>query len=1213
MKCRFTGRIFFLVLIFSGLITNGFSEGTKQFRPVSADHGELCIDTTRNKFAVVTATADYRLYIHISDYTHEAIYFGFGTTKHNAGATEFRFYRPDNLIDTSGTVPTVTGDRGFIDTYDEAVAGPTVVAPGTGYWGLRCTPTMNGDYYLAFKISWLTGMGSDDYKTWENFDLTVVNTSTWTPVPGRLWSRAWQMYCEVPTAGSTNQSWEEMYVYSADSIVTKVNFNGMIPGTFTVSCNHSGCYPSPPTAAATARQSVNGEHTYPEYDIFLNDPDIIAYPSGVLGGLDDKIPVTAVRNCDGTVDFTFGCTKAGNVELKLLLSTLGSPYTDRTIPQPVTKGMNTIHWDGYDQSVPPHAVPNGASFPFVISYVNGLTHLPLYDVEFNNNGFLLDLVRPTTTPPPPHPLFYWDDSNFSGGTTNLTGCLPNPPTTICHNWNSPPSGFGNNRTVNTWWYAVSTSTVQTTIIERRAPNALTGLTGTTPICQGGVGTYSVNADPNSTSYHWVWDGGSQNTTTPNLTINFPTTIAPGTTTVYVNGVNSECGAGPVTSFNVTVNAYASPTITGNNNVCINSPITYTTQAGKSNYQWSCHTSATPVSGGGTNENTITLQWNTVGVDSVCVNYADNGCSAPRPVAFHVTVNPLPTATISGTTSVCQNAASPLITLTGSLAVTLPYTFSYKINNGSIQNISTVSGNTVTIPVPTNVPGTFTYYLLGVNDATSPNPCTQVVSDSAKITVYPLPTASASGTLSVCLNSPSPQITFTGSAGTAPYTFTYNMNGGSPQVITSVGNTVSISVPTNIAGTFQYNLTQVSDVHSCNAALAGISATVTVNPLPNATIVGTTTVCQDFPTMYQYQTSIIAPSPATYTWTISGGSGTFNPSGNSNPVNINWNTPGTVSLKVKATSALSCADSSTVVITINPKPAVSVISCYDAVTTKSARRFQLKGGNPPYLLTGSPLQGAYTSIPSTPALQADPGGYYYFNPSLAATGTYQIFYRFTNQFGCPNTTTSYATIIVQGANPPCSVTMTDPRDGKIYKTAMLAGQCWMTENLNYSRSGTVTASNTAMTDNCVAEKYCPPADPTCAGSGGFYQWDELIQYANTDVPYQGVCPPAWHVPTETEWNTLINSIDPVFTPPSAKALVGSELKDPSKSFRAFLDGINYLNTTWYLLSGPAGTMFWTSSPAGSNRAVARGLNDPNSSISRYPSSHANAFPLRCVKD
>jgi uncharacterized protein (TIGR02145 family) len=44
------------------------------------------------------------------------------------------------------------------------------------------------------------------------------------------------------------------------------------------------------------------------------------------------------------------------------------------------------------------------------------------------------------------------------------------------------------------------------------------------------------------------------------------------------------------------------------------------------------------------------------------------------------------------------------------------------------------------------------------------------------------------------------------------------------------------------------------------------------------------------------------------------------------------------------------------------------------------------------------------------------------------------------------------------------------------------------------------------------------------------------------------------------------------------------------------------------------MFWTSTPYGNDKAVARGLNDPyNPSVSLYSSSRQNAFPVRCIKD
>jgi len=59
--------------------------------------------------------------------------------------------------------------------------------------------------------------------------------------------------------------------------------------------------------------------------------------------------------------------------------------------------------------------------------------------------------------------------------------------------------------------------------------------------------------------------------------------------------------------------------------------------------------------------------------------------------------PAPTATITGTTTVCQNATSPLITFTGS-GGTAPYTFTYTVTGtAGNQTIQTTSGNVTLFP------------------------------------------------------------------------------------------------------------------------------------------------------------------------------------------------------------------------------------------------------------------------------------------------------------------------------------------------------------------------------------------------------------------------------------------------------------------------------------------------------------------------------------
>src|SRR5690554_8007574 len=117
----------------------------------------------------------------------------------------------------------------------------------------------------------------------------------------------------------------------------------------------------------------------------------------------------------------------------------------------------------------------------------------------------------------------------------------------------------------------------------------------------------------------------------------------------------------------------------------------------------------------------------------------------------------------------------------------------------------------------------------------------------EVIVNPLPTATIAGTNQVCENSPTQTITFTGADGTAPYTFTYSYNGGAPQTIVSTGNVATISVPTTTAGTFYYELLEVSDASAtvCSQVQTG-NATVTVLPLPTATVSGDDIVCINSP-------------------------------------------------------------------------------------------------------------------------------------------------------------------------------------------------------------------------------------------------------------------------------------------------------------------------------------------------------------------------------
>jgi gliding motility-associated-like protein len=245
---------------------------------------------------------------------------------------------------------------------------------------------------------------------------------------------------------------------------------------------------------------------------------------------------------------------------------------------------------------------------------------------------------------------------------------------------------------------------------------------------------------------------------------------------------------------------------------------------------------------------------------------------------------LPTATIIGSTSVCKNGTSPNVTFTG-LDGVAPYTFTYNINGGANQTITTTSGSSVTLAAPTGTDGIFNYNLVSVSCGTTPV-LTQNQTGVATITVKQLASATILGATSVCLNTPSPIITFTGQNGTAPYTFTYNLNGGATQTITTTsGDSFTLSVPTTDSGVFNYNLLSVSSTstQTCSQNLTA-SALVNVDQL-TATVSSDIVACTGGGNPTVTFTGLNGTPPFTFLYTINGGSNQYITTTSGNSVSL----------------------------------------------------------------------------------------------------------------------------------------------------------------------------------------------------------------------------------------------------------------------------------------------------------------------------------------
>ena len=97
---------------------------------------------------------------------------------------------------------------------------------------------------------------------------------------------------------------------------------------------------------------------------------------------------------------------------------------------------------------------------------------------------------------------------------------------------------------------------------------------------------------------------------------------------------------------------------------------------------------------------------------------------------------------------------------------------------------------------------------------------------------------------------------------------------------------------------------------------------------------------------------------------------------------------------------------------------------------------------------------------------------------------------------------------------------DARDGETYRTVKIGNQWWMAENLRYAADSSLCYND---------EEYF------CKAYGRLYPWiiamnlDTMYRrsgaiYADVvDSLHQGVCPKGWHVPTKTEWETMIEFV------------------------------------------------------------------------------------------
>ncbi|MFZ4399130.1 MAG: T9SS type A sorting domain-containing protein [Bacteroidales bacterium] len=196
-------------------------------------------------------------------------------------------------------------------------------------------------------------------------------------------------------------------------------------------------------------------------------------------------------------------------------------------------------------------------------------------------------------------------------------------------------------------------------------------------------------------------------------------------------------------------------------------------------------------------------------------------------------------------------------------------------------------------------------------------CVVSLNNSA-IEVYNIADSLPSSTIissnaSICAGNTTPVIfSFT---GTAPWTFTYAINGSNPQTITNTFSNPYI-LNTGIAG--MYNVTALSDANH-NSNCFSSSANVFINPMPTSNITNIhSNLCAG--TTANIPVSFTGVPPWSFTYTIDSVNQTTVNDIYSNPYNLNVNHAG--KYKLVALTGGSCPgtlNTGTAIITENPLP------------------------------------------------------------------------------------------------------------------------------------------------------------------------------------------------------------------------------------------------------------------------------------------------------
>lgn len=340
---------------------------------------------------------------------------------------------------------------------------------------------------------------------------------------------------------------------------------------------------------------------------------------------------------------------------------------------------------------------------------------------------------------------------------------------------------------------------------RCVPGPLAWVSGDAGICPGGDTTIQARLG-GTPPWDVTWSDGL----VQNGLVSSPVTrvVSPASTTVYTVTAFNDSVCSGISDGSATVTVVPPPAqpgaISGNEFVCANDiGENYSIAAvpDATDYTWTVPTGAVITSGQGSIA--ITVDFGATSGDVSVI--AENACDASAPRTLAVTVNPRPTATVSGDANICAGDAAPIeAALTG----IGPWDLSWSDGVDQLGVAASPASRDVS-PASTTV-----YSVTSVSDTL----CTNTGTGSATVTIIPLPTATVSGGGQICLGDmTSVQADLT---GTPPWNVTWS--DGTPYLGVMVSPLIHDVSP---LASFFYTVTDVEDAN-CTGTASG-QATVVV--------------------------------------------------------------------------------------------------------------------------------------------------------------------------------------------------------------------------------------------------------------------------------------------------------------------------------------------------------------------------------------------------